>query len=629
MHSRRVRGADPSLCADAYARRVTRALAAPLAALALLVPCEAAPARSPFGWRGIVEGAYGPTWDHAARSRVLRWMPAHGFDAYVHAPKDDLYQRTYWRDPYPAAEMAAFRREIRLASARGVRWIPNLSPALPLLPTPRIPDRPPSRDLCFSCRSDLAAVVAKLAPFRRTGAHTAMISFDDVTKTFSHPEDGAAYGAGDEAFGRANGDFLSRLYRALRRRDPRARLLTVGADYSGTQDTAYLRGLRATLRSEVQVMWTGVTIPSHAFAPADAREYARWIGRRPLVWDNWTDDDTAGNATPLGTARIFLGPYLRRPDVAGSVGGFFLNPMNEADLNLLPLATAGDWMRDPRGYQRRRSWLRAVRELAAHPRTLTTDGRRLPALARRVRATLRAWAETSWSTKLDLAEAPTFVRLNRRFLRAYDARATWLAAAARLRRELSRVVAAPRRLAALADRAFHRQAGPFLGAAAQAAGAGRLGTALLAAERPLLRVRRTRSGYLGSAHPPDPDRAAAIRSRFQAADDASRRNRWFTYGWRTPYAFEIPPYPVPPNVMDTFLDAVAARDSAWQGRADEAASRVRVTIGGRRVRLSRSGAFRLGPRACGRLLLAVDGAGGRSAQRLHGVAGRSCSSPST
>ena len=53
---------------------------------------------------------------------------------------------------------------------------------------------------------------------------------------------------GDQAFGRANGDFLSRLYVALRNRDPRARLLTVGADYSGTSDTPYLRGLRATLR---------------------------------------------------------------------------------------------------------------------------------------------------------------------------------------------------------------------------------------------------------------------------------------------------------------------------------------------------------------------------------------------
>src|SRR5439155_10739239 len=362
---------------------------------------------------------------------------------------------TYWRDPYPRAERNAFAHEIALARARGVQWIPNLSPALPLLPTPKPPDHPPSRDLCFSCPADLQAVVRKLAPFRAEGAHTAMISFDDVTKTFSHPEDVIAYGVGDEAFGRANGDFLSRLYAALRKRDPHARLLTVGADYSGTSDTAYLRGLRARLRPGVEVMWTGVGVPSQAFAPRDARAYGRLIGRRPLVWDNWTDDDTAGNAIPAGTARIFLGPYLRRADVAGSVGGFFLNPMNEADLNLLPLATAGDWMRAPRRYRRRSSWLRAVAELA---------GRRRP-----LRRTLRAWAETSWSTKLDLSDAPTFVRLNRKFLRRYTAGALWPGPARRLIGELGLAAGAGGRLGGMPDRAFAIEARSFLSAATRAA----------------------------------------------------------------------------------------------------------------------------------------------------------------
>lgn len=586
-------------------RRVVRiALLAALVALAAPTP---AGARSPFAWRGVVEGAYGPTWDHGARTRVLRWMPEHGFNAYVHAPKDDLYQRTYWRDPYPPAERADFAREIALARARRIEWIPNLSPALPLIPTPHPPDRPPSRDLCFSCPADLAAVVGKLAAFRAAGARTFMLSFDDVTKTFGHAEDVAAYGLGDEAFGRANGDFLSRLYAALRARDPAARLLTVGADYSGTADTPYLRGLRATLRPGVGVMWTGNQVPSHAFAPADAAAYGKLIGRRPLVWDNWTDDDTAGNATPAGTARIFLGPYLRRADVAGAVGGFFFNPMNEADLNLLPLATAGDWMRSPRRYHRRESWLRAVAELAGRGRA-----------RRALRATLRAWAETSWSTKLDLTEAPTFGRLAGRFLGVYDGRATWRAAALGLLEELALVESAATRLDGLRDRAFAEQARPFLDAARQAAEAGRLGTQLMAAERPSLAVRRAYGGaFVGTANPPDPDRAATLRSRFQSQGDASRRSRYFTYGWRTPYAFEVPPYPVPPNRMNVYLDAVDARDQAWQGRADAAASRVVVTVGGRRVPLSRSGAFRIAPRkGCGRLLLATDGAGGRNGTRL-------------
>jgi hyaluronoglucosaminidase len=564
----------------------------------------AAPASAELDWRGIVEGPYGPTWDHGARERVLRWMPAHGFNAYVHAPKDDLWQRTQWRDPYPAEQQAAFDAEIRLARARGVEWVPNLSPAVPLIPTPAAPQGSPSRDLCFACPEDLAAVVDKLEPFRRAGARTFMLSFDDVAQTLTHPQDLVAYGPGDEGFGKANGDFLSRLLDALRARTPDARLLTVGADYSGTADTPYLTGLRATLRPEVGVMWTGLSVPAQEFAPEDAAAYGRAIGRRPLVWENWTNNDTAGNATPHGTTRVFLGPYKRRPDAAGAVGGFFFNPMNEADLNLLPLATAGDWMRDPARYSRRSSWLRAVRELAG-------PGRDRAVLFR----TLRAWAEASWSTKLDLDEAPTFVRLNGRFLKAYGG-ADWPRAARALLGELGLAETAGERLGRLPNRAIAAQAAPFLDAARLAAGAGRLGTELLAAERPSLRVRRTRGGFLGSARPPDPERASSLRAAFGAQGDESRRDQRFVYGWRVPYAFEIPPYPVPPNVMNVYLDAVEALDSAWQGRANEASSSVAVTVGGRPVTVRESGAFRLRRPACGRRVVATDGAGGRTALRL-------------
>src|SRR4051794_11485001 len=107
-----------------------------LCVLLLATPSPAAAQRPPFAWRGIVEGPYGPPWNHAQRERMLRWMGTQGFNAYVHAPKDDLYQRTNWRDPYPAAAQREFDAEVRLARERGVEWIPNLSPALPLIPTP-------------------------------------------------------------------------------------------------------------------------------------------------------------------------------------------------------------------------------------------------------------------------------------------------------------------------------------------------------------------------------------------------------------------------------------------------------------------------------------------------------------
>ncbi len=573
-----------------------------LAGAAITAVPSPATASSPFRWRGIVEGAYGPPWTDAQRVRMIRWMGAHDFNAYVHAPKDDVYGRSYWRDPYPPAQQARFSREVRLARRLGVAWIPDISPALPLLPSAPNEPRPPSRDLCFSCASDMGVVMAKFAPFVKAGARTVMVSFDDVSKVMTHPEDIARYGVGDEAFGRANGEFLSRLQAAYA--GTGVRILTVGADYSGSADTAYLRGLRSTLAPGIEVMWTGTGIPSAAWAPSDAQQYGSRIGREPVVWENWTNNDTAGNATPAGAARIFLGPYIRRADVAGTVRGFFFNPMNEADLNKLPLATAADWMRSPTRYRPRASWLGAVRTMAG------THGSPAPAL--------RAWAETSYSTKLSAADAPTFVRRRDAFLTAYRGDALWPVAKRALLRELRLVENAGRTLRRLPDHAFVSQAGPWLDAARDSAAAGRLATGLLSAERPALSVRRRRDGsFRGHASPPSPSHAMSTRVAYRAARERATTEPRFVFGWRGGVAFEIPPYTVPRNTLDSYFDAVDALDNGWQPRSAEASRGVSVTVAGKPLPIDPDGGFALARSACGKLVVATDAAGGRSGRRLH------------
>ncbi len=589
-------------------RAVAVALAAVAVALAI-APAAVAGDRGVGGlvWRGVVEGAYGRTWTHSERMDALRFLAAHELNTYVHAPKDDLYQRTQWRDPYPADVQAEFDEEIELARRLGIEWVPNLSPALPLIPTPAVPEGAPSRDLCFACEADVEAVAAKLEPFLAAGSDAVMISFDDVTKALSHPEDLAAYGAGDAAFGKANGDFLTRLLARLRQVEPELRMLMAPADYSGTADTAYLGGLRSTLAPEIDVIWTGTNVPSEPWTANDAAAYGERIGRTPVVWDNWTNNDTAGNITAEpGTARIFLGPYVREPGPASSVRGFLFNPANESYLNYLPLATAADWMADPEAYRPGRSWRSALRELAPG---------RSPA-ARRLRSTLRAWSETSWSNKLDRErEAPTFVRHSATLLARY-ATGGWRPRLAKLLRELRLVIGAPDQLPDLAQPGIAEQGAEFLEAAQKNALAGEAATQLLAAERPALEARQSRAALSGKAIPPDPDAAAALRSELDSARTTARAETEFTYGWRTPFAFEVPPYPVPRNVMDAFLDQVQSLDDAWQGEA--AAASVELTLDGEPVALAEDGSFRVEDPACGQRLVAVDGAGGRTAKRLRG-----------
>jgi len=551
----------------------------------------------------VIEGAYGRPWDHGQRLRVLRFMAVHGMNVYVHAPKDDPYQREQWRDPYPAAQMAEFASEVRWAADHGVAWVPSLSPGLPLIPSPSVPAGGPSRDACFSCPADVRAVVAKVAPFAAAGARTFMVSFDDVQKVLTHPEDVGRYGTGDGAYGRANAEFLTNVVRALRGRyGPGVRLLTVPADYSGTSDTDYLRAFRAALDPSVVVMWTGTSVLSRDFDPAEARAYGRAVGRVPIVWDNWTVNDIDGGAVAQPT-RIYLGPYRRRADVVGAVGGFLLNPMNDADLNLLPFATAADWMADPSSYDPRASWLRAVRALGAG----ASDS-------------LRAFAEVNYSTHLDEAtEAPTFVAASGAFLGAYRAGGGWVGLRGALDAELLRVDGAEASLAREASLApFVSEAAPFLAGARVAAGVGRAGSALLAAERPSLLVHTDGGGRVA---PPDPAAAAALRAELDRRDQANRSSTRFVYGYRRPATIDTPPTPLPPNRMDVFADAVRALDQDWQPRSAVAASGVALRLDGRPVAVAGDGSFHLAPGAHG-ILEAADAAGGRTALPVGGTAAR-------
>jgi hypothetical protein len=388
-------------------------------------------------------------------------------------------------------------------------------------------DAPPpgtvrSAPICFSSEADLDQLIAKLAPFLRAGSHAVMVSFDDVQWKFACDADNAAYGQGEQAFGTANADLLNRLSAHLRTIDPSVRLLTVTAAYHGTADSAYLQGLRARLGPGIEVMWTGDSIESSPFSAADADAYAGLVGRAPVVWENWTNTDTLpvpGTDQP----QISLGPYTRSPDLVGHVRGFFFNPANRADLNLLPLATAGAWMRGPSRYRPRPAFLSQARKLA---------GAQAPAL--------RAFAEANYPTSLhEDVEAPTASRLFRRAVAAGIRDRAREKALTKLRDELRLVVTASwhlRRVPRL--RPFVRQARPYLHSARLNARAALVATDLLATRRAVERQ--------------------GLRRRLRRAVTRARNWPVETYGTRLGGAG------LAGNLIEGYVARVRIRDRRWR-----------------------------------------------------------------
>ena len=608
-------------------------------------PARSQPAGEPYRYRGVIFGPYGRPWTHDDRMSVLAWMGKPWRDTgrprmnvYIHAAKDDVYQRLRWRAPYPAEQMAAFAEEIALARAAGVEWVPNVSPGFPLIPSATLPDGPPSRDICFSCAADLDVLVAKLRPFADAGVRTFMISFDDVQKISTHPQDALAYGLGDAAYGRMNADLLNRLQARLRAGYPAdaehaaPTVLTVPADYSGTQQTPYLKAFGETLDAGIPVMWTGTSIISKEILGADAAAYSAAIStpasgpRRILVWDNFPVNDVNGNifsSTGLPTGfKLNMGPYKGRgADLAPVIDGIFSNPMNEAEASKIPLYAVAAYLNDPAAYTAdpatcpldedvagclsEAAWLEGIAEFGGSAADSVLD-----------------FVGQMRSTALDREESTAF-RVAWQSLRdAYEG-AFWTEAWAVLGAELDDEAAAPAVLAAsLGNPRFLEETQNHLATLERNVAVGHLAADLLASLRPRLEARIVEAAdgtitVAGSAMPPDIGTALGTLAMLAPAEALMRVSPYSVHGDR--FQHSIDSVYVRENQMDAFTGFVHEAFLGWLPSAPVAVSGpVRVTVNGASVTFGADGSFSTTVPAGVVVVIATDAAGSQTGIRLVG-----------
>lgn len=299
---------------------------------------------SPFPVRGIVEGFYGAPWTDQARLSMFDFMARAGMNTYVYAPKDDDYQRTKWRDLYPAPEVSEFQTLIGRARKDGVDFVYSISPGL---------------DVIYCGRADREALAAKIDQLRELGVDTIMLSLDDIPEKMT-PADSQAY-HGD--FAAAQADLANWVYQTERAKDSGFRLWVTPTHYWGTKADPYLTVLGKQLDPRIALLWTGRWVLAGEITAADADGFAAATGRKPIVWDNYPVNDYTyvQDKGPV----LLLGPLRgRAPDLASHVSGFLANPMLQEEASKLPLYTTADYLSDPRSYDAEVSWQKAASHLA-------------------------------------------------------------------------------------------------------------------------------------------------------------------------------------------------------------------------------------------------------------------------
>ena len=336
---------------------------------------------STFAVRGVIEGFYGVFYTHPQRLSLLEFMGRHGYNLYIYAPKNDRQHRRRWREPYPERQMEQFGEAADLARSLGIDFCYALSPGI---------------DIRYASDEEFEAITAKLLAFYRLGVTDFSLLLDDIRPAFSDARDADRY----SSFAAAQAHLCNRVIAWLEALDPRCRLSMCPTDYHGGPPfSPALVELGELLDPRVEVFYTGLEVCSPTIGRSEVDEFARALGRAPIIWDNYPVNDLAMQS------ELHIGPIRgRAEDLHRSVRGVVVNPMNQAEASKIPLATYGEYLADPGSYRSEEAWTRALAEAA-------------PEHA----AELRSLAENSLRSCLAVPEAERLERLSAAAVTALEA----------------------------------------------------------------------------------------------------------------------------------------------------------------------------------------------------------------
>ena len=286
--------------------------------------------------RGVIEGFFGRQWSWEDRRRYATFLRDHGFGFYVYAPKGDRIIREDWPDPWPEQTFESLLELGETYRSTGLAWGIGLNL------------------FELHCRYDEEAVRAlerKVRYLNRLQPDILAILFDDMT------------GEIDE-IARIQVEVVDRAA-ALTTATTVVFCPTYYSDSPsldrlfGERPPDYLESLGRSLDPEVHVFWTGPEVCSEAYPIEHLQSVGERLGRKPFLWDNYPVNDSERMCRHL-----HLRGFENRPrTMVDWISGHAVNPMNQAWLSRIPLATLGASYREGEAYDPAIAFGRAARAL--------------------------------------------------------------------------------------------------------------------------------------------------------------------------------------------------------------------------------------------------------------------------
>jgi hyaluronoglucosaminidase len=290
--------------------------------------------------RGIVEGYYGTPLDRGQRNCVITTMERLRQNLYLYGPKDDLYARVRWADPYPPDLAADMSAAAAAARARLVDFVWSISPGQ------NGSSSQGSGSITFSSASDFKRLTDKIDSMRALGVDRFALFLDDTSPTLFYEADRAVYPSPVAA----HVDLANRLDAYVTGGNATApHIIFVGLAYT-TQNPdwkAYATTLGQALNPSIPVLWTGPYTYSRSMQASDMVAPDRALGRKVTIWDNEPEDPK-----PLTG---------HSADLPAGISGFLSNPIviesgYSFDDWWRTLGSVADYTWGPAGYDATRSF---------------------------------------------------------------------------------------------------------------------------------------------------------------------------------------------------------------------------------------------------------------------------------
>lgn len=285
-----------------------------------------------MSWRGVVEGFYGKPWSHEQRMDQISFYSSLKMNAFIYAPKDDIYHRENWRDPYPSTEINRMKELVNQSQAGYLDFIFAISPGL---------------DLRFTgdgANEDFEAMIFKIESMYNLGVRSFAIFYDDI----------------HDKSGRFQAEYINNIYRTIKQKHPDVKpFITVPTEYDAMtmqkEDglTDYTRSFSRSLDKEIILLWTGDHVVSDK---VDLKRYnymQKIYGHNIGLWWNYPVSDYYNQ-------KLALGPVVEIDTKLDNLNYFFANPMEHAELSKIALATSADLSWNLKAYNPIISWQRSI-----------------------------------------------------------------------------------------------------------------------------------------------------------------------------------------------------------------------------------------------------------------------------